>query len=136
MGRRESLPLPHYFTADCRWGQLSCHWGWLSHSCTSTIRVNSTVLPRRGGRGAPLLCMVTSEGQGQLSTMCQVAVHTMDICMVFGGNMSLGHNVGPGCHKTMDPHMAPNSSMGPDIPIASGASRGHSYKHVSHPPHQ
>lgn len=41
------------------------------------------------------------------STVCQAAVHTRYICMAFGSNVGLGHNIDPGCHRTMDLDMVP-----------------------------
>lgn len=78
----------------------------LADPLITAIRVSFTVLPRRGLR-PPLLIAVISEGQGQLTTVCQATVHTRYICMAFGSNVGLGHNIDPGCHRTMDLDMVP-----------------------------
>lgn len=62
------------------------------------------------------------------SAVPQAAIQTKDIVMAFGGNMGLGHQ--HTLDMITDPDMAPGSSLGPDIPMASGGSTDHSDQHV------
>ena len=78
---------------------------------------------------AALLCC-PGDGWSQFSTMPQAAGQTRDICMVFDGNTGLGLNTDPCCHRSTDPGMALSSSQGPDVPMASDDSVGHSDQHV------
>jgi hypothetical protein len=68
--------------------------------------------------GPPFLIVVANKGQGQLSTVCQAAFYIRDISVAFGGNMGLGHNIDPGCYKTMDPGMAPAAAWAQIPPMA------------------
>lgn len=112
--------MPKTLPADQRWAQLS-----LTYTLGASLSVSQL------SRLALLCC--PGKGWGQLSTVPMVAVQTRVIswpCLVI---WAWDINTDPSCHRTIDPDMATSSSMGLDVPVASGGSAGHSDQHYPSP---
>lgn len=72
------------------------------------------------------LLYCAAQVRGQLSTVSQAKVQTRDTCMAFGGNIGLGHQHRPQCHRTMDPDVAPAAAwalMSPWLQTAAQATQ-------------
>lgn len=72
------------------------------------------------------LLYLAAQVRGQLSTVPQAKVQTRDTCMAFGGNIGLGHQHRPQCHRTMDPDVAPAAAwalMSPWLQTAAQATQ-------------
>lgn len=118
---RASLPHPCHHSAEEKLGQLSC---------ASATRASFTVLTRRG-TGFANPSATASERWDQVCTALAYQrglkgqTKTEDIHMAFGDNMGLGHQHRPWLLRTTDPDMAPGSSIGLPVIVASGRSPDH-----------